>query len=385
MGPLGGIGRSSRPRIAYVTSSRGVGGGAERLLEALLAAGADRGWDQLLLNPFANEESVAVAELAELAGSTAYSGHRCDRWTDLPALRRWLRSELDAFRPDLLHVMLLQALLVTSTLRKKAPTKWLLTHVYGDVFAVRRFGRTYRALDRWAGRRFDRMVAISKAVEDFLVTDHGYPSEKVLCIQPGWEGEPRPRIDGGAPTVVCVAKMRPEKGHDTLLDAFDLVRRDVPDARLVLVGDGDLRPALEAKVDTLGLRGSVVFAGPVPDIWEHLAPASVFALASRSEAFGIALVEAMAAGLPVVAPAVGAIPEVVTSGVTGELYRPGDHRALADSITKILRSRELQREMGTKAVEAARDLHITRTVDRYFELYDALLSSNDGSRPQMRS
>ena len=358
------------PRVAYVTSSQGVGGGAEHLLAALVAGGGDRGWDQLVLNPFGTDASRALADLCP-AGH--YRGRRCDRWNQLPGLRRWLQRELDRFQPDVVHVVLLQALFVVATLRKRPGARWLLTHVYGDVFGVRRFGPIDQHVDRWAGRRFDHVVAISDAVREFLVTDHRYPAAKVTRIQPGWEGEPLPRTDEGPPTVISVGKLRPEKGHDVLLLAFDLVRRQVPAARLVIVGDGDLRPSLEAKARALGLTDAVTFAGAVTSIWPYLARAWVFASASLSEAFGIAVVEAMAAGLPVVAPAVGAIPELVTPGVTGELYPSRNHEALAHHLVKLLGSPELRHSMGEAGRQTAAGFHMARTVDRYFDLYDELL------------
>lgn len=269
--------------------------------------------------------------------------------------------------------MLLQALLVIATLPKRESQTWLLTHVYGNAFERRRFGAAYRRLDQLAGRRFDRIVAISDSVERFLLDGHGYPANKLVCITPGWDGQPLPRGDDGAPTVICIAKMRREKGHDVLVDAFALVREQLPDARLVLVGDGDLQPAIAARADGLGLGDSVTFAGAVPEIWPYLAEASVFALASHSEAFGIAVVEAMAAGLPVVAPAVGAMPELVTPGVSGELYPPGDHAALARHLVDLLSSPERRRRMGEAAVETAARFHIDKTVERYVELYSDLL------------
>ena len=361
------------PRIAHVISTRGIGG-AERFLAALVRSGNDRGWEQIVLNPFASEQS---APMASLCAPVPYVPRRCDRLVEVPWLRRWLRIQLEQFRPDIVHVLLFQALVVTASLPRRPGTGWLLTHAYGDWTQTSPHGRLTRELDRWAGRRFGRVVAISESVQQFLVSDYGYPASNVVCIPLGWQGEPRPHRTGDRPpTIACVAALRPEKGHDVLLNALPLVRRDVPDARLVLIGEGDCRPALEAQAAALGLGDSVEFLGSVGEIWSHLAEADVFALASRSEAFGIAIAEAMAAGLPVVASDAGAVPELVVPGVTGELFPPGDHEALARRLVRILTSPELRSEMSSAALAAAEPLRMENAVERYFGVYDELLKTS---------
>ena len=357
------------PRIAHVISTRGMGG-AERFLATLVVAGADRGFEQVVLNPFAVEASHALAALCH---PVPYEAQACDRLVELPALYRWLRARLDGFGPDIVHVVLFQAQIVV-TLRKRPGTKLLLTNVGGDWVRTAPRGRLIALAERWAGRRFDRVVAISEAVRTFLVSEYRFPESKVTCIPLGWRGDPRPPSTlPRPPTVICVAALRPEKGHDVLLAAFAKVHEAVPGARLVLVGDGALRQAIQGQAAAAGIQGSVDFVGSVADVWEHLAGADVFALASRSEAFGIAIAEAMAAGLPVVAPAVGAISELVEPGVTGELFPAGDVTALAGHLARLLTSPETRAAMSAAALAAAEPLRVERAVDRYFDLYAELL------------
>ncbi len=372
------------PRIAYVISTRGVAG-AERFLGALVEEGVARGWEQLVLNPFAGEGGP---ELERLFQPVRYEPRRCESVLSLPLLRRWLRKELAEFRPDVVHVMLFHALLVVATLRRAPGQRWLLTNVYGEGIgnrgASRRmkwYGRLRQDLDRLAGRRFDRVVAISGAVEQFVLSSYGYPREKVECIPLGWEGDPVSRtLDGRPPTIVCVANFRPEKGHDVLLDAFVIVRRHIPDARLVLVGHGELQDEVEARIRSLRLSGSVHITGFVPQVWPYLADADVFAIASASEAYGIAIAEAMAASLPVVASNVGGIPELVVPGVTGELFPPGDTSALAEHLVRVLTSSELRERMSTAAREAAEPLRLRNTLPRYFDVCEELIGWRGAAR-----
>ena len=345
-------------------------GGAERFLGTLSQAGADAGLVQVVLNPFATDRSL---ELGRLCHPVPYLAKRSDRLHELPGLRRWLQDRLADFRPDIVHVLLFQALLAV-TLTRPGGTRLLLTNVYGDWVRSAPHGRVIRTVDRAAARRVDHVVAISESVRGFLLSDYGLPQEKVTCIPLGWRGDPKPRsTDPRPPTVVCVAALRPEKGHNVLLDAFAKVRRTLPDARLVLVGDGALRQTLQAQAAANGDSDHVDFLGAVPDIWEHLARADVFAIASRSEAFGIAIAEAMAAGLPVVAPAVGAIAELVQPGVTGELFAAGDAAAMADHLVRLLASPEIRASMSATALAAAEPLRVEKAVQRYFGLYDELL------------
>ncbi len=360
-------------RIAHVISTRGVGG-AERIIAALVAGGAARGFDQLVLNPFADAGSASFASLCE---PVLVKARRGDRLAELPAMRRWLRSELDDFQADIVHAVLFHARVVMATIARRPGVSWLLTQAYDHTLRTASHAWLKEPLDRWSGRRFDRVVAISDSVHQFLVREYRYPSSKVVHISPGWEGVPLPPTASDTePTVLCLAKFRPEKGHRVLLAAFDLVRREVPGARLRLVGDGKLEPELRADVAARAMEENVEFTGAVPEIWPVLATAHVFALPSLSEAFGIAAVEAMAAGLPVVASDVGGLPELVTPGVTGELFPPGDHEALANHLIRLLRSPDVRERMGSAAREAAQAHSMERSVDRYVALYEDMVTAS---------
>ena len=374
------------PSVAYVTSSRGVAG-AEELLVALVAGGRARGWEQTVLNPFGNAGSAA---LAQRCAPTPLETRGCTTPLRLPGLRAWLTARLRELRPDIVHVTLFQATVLTASVRRGRERR-LLTHVYGPGLAQLAQPRVRTRLDRWACGRFDHISAISDAVAVFLQAGHGFPPPPVERIRLGWSGAPQPPrpSDGRPPTVVCVAALRPEKGHDTLLAAFAEVLTEVPDARLVLVGGGPMRPALEATIDARGMAESVRFTGRVEEIWPHLADADVFVLSSPAEALGIAIMEAMAAGLPVVATDVGGIPELVTPGVTGELFGVRDHHALARRLIDLLRSPQRRAAMSAAALQAAEAMRMEQSVEAYFRLYDRLLENDrdaaDAARARERT
>jgi len=361
-------------RIVYVTSSRGVGGG-EQLVLALLAAGRERGWDQTVLNLFSDAHSVA---LAQRCAPTRYEAREGSDVLGVPAMRSWLAGRLAEIRPDIVHVTLFHASVLTATVRRHGERR-LLTHMYGEGLAQLAHPRTRMRLDRWAARRYDHVSAISDAVKSFLEDSYGFPPPAVGRIRLGWSGEPPPKKPPAdrPPTIVCVAGLRREKGHDTLLAAFKKVRHEIPEARLVLVGDGPHRQHVEGAVRAAGLEQSVRLTGATTDIWPHLADADVFALASPSEALGIAIMEAMAAGLPVVASDVGGIPELVTPGVTGELFPVRDHDALAFKLTALLRSPHDLARMSAAARGAAASMHMDQTVGENLRLYERLLEPGE--------
>jgi phosphatidylinositol alpha-1,6-mannosyltransferase len=157
----------------------------------------------------------------------------------------------------------------------------------------------------------------------------------------------------GPHAVIIVARMdagERYKGHDALLDAWPTVQRRVPDAQLIVVGDGDDAPRLRAKAMTFGVDRAVVFTGFIDaGIRDALYDrAAVFAMPSRGEGFGLAYLEAMSHGLPCIGSTHDAAGEIVTNGVTGFLVDQTDTAALADRISRLLEDAELRRAMGER-------------------------------------
>jgi glycosyltransferase involved in cell wall biosynthesis len=170
--------------------------------------------------------------------------------------------------------------------------------------------------------------------------------------------------------VTVIARFHPVKDHRTLLEAFRMVADQCSDVNLLLVGDGPLRPELEALTDTLGLRERAHFLGVRHDVAEILQASDVFALTSVSEAASITLLEAMASRLPVVVTRVGGNPEIVREGTDGFLVPRGDARAVAQALMRVLANAELSAAMGAAGAERVRSRYqLDDTINRYYELY----------------
>lgn len=175
--------------------------------------------------------------------------------------------------------------------------------------------------------------------------------------------------------LVSVARLSPQKDHVTLIRAFSMAVSRQPDLHLLLVGDGPLRPQLEEEVRGLGLGGKVHFLGVRTDVPEILAAADVFVLSSRWEGNPLSVMEAMAAGKPVISMAVGGVPELVESGVTGFLVPPGDVQALAHAIVRVGGDKDFRLRLGQAARDVAkRRFDVRIMVKRYEALYEQLLA-----------
>lgn len=194
----------------------------------------------------------------------------------------------------------------------------------------------------------DAFIAVAAPQGRYLAEHEGCPAEKVRVIPNGVDAERfRPRepdpalgsrfgLSPGDAVVSLVAALRPEKNHELLLRTAALMRREIPNLRVLLVGDGPRRPILEALAGELGLGETVRFLGTQSDIPGVLALSNVVVLSSHMEANPVSILEAMAAGKPVVATRVGSVSETVTDGVTGYLVAPGDGAALAERVVGLL-------------------------------------------------
>ncbi|MFI4859072.1 MAG: glycosyltransferase [Phycisphaerales bacterium JB063] len=198
----------------------------------------------------------------------------------------------------------------------------------------------------------DRVTAVSGFIRQALIDNEAIPADRVQTlyngIDPGPTRSAQERVadrvaaraalglEMEVPIVVQAARFHPVKDHATALRAWQQVHAELPEARLVLLGDGPLRDELEALAHELGIEEAVHFMGQVPDVRALLPGADVAMLSSLSEGLSVTLLEAMAAGLPIVATAVGGNPELVADEATGLLAPRGDAERLASHLLALL-------------------------------------------------
>jgi len=239
--------------------------------------------------------------------------------------------------------------------------------VVGTVHSSRIRSDEDRDLLRRLTPRMDHLIAVSRAIVRKL-EDEGRVGAPISLIYNGVDLTRYSaqaacptllsefRIPAGDPIVGVVARLEPEKGHPTLLEAWPAVRAAVPNAHLLIVGEGSQRDLLEAQASSLGLLDgrarpaslapSVVFTGRRDDVPAVTAALDVAVLPSYREAQGLSILEAMALSRPVVASAVGGIPEMIDDGRTGLLVPPRDAGALAAAIVRLLQDAEFAERIG---------------------------------------
>lgn len=198
----------------------------------------------------------------------------------------------------------------------------------------------------------DRIFTVSASIQETLLRNRVSP-KRVSVIYEGvdldWFDQQTTRLvvqKHGRTLVGTVAHLSQEKGHVTLLEAFAKLKDRCPETILLIVGDGELRSALEAKAIHLGISPQVEFLGFRSDVEGLVKQLDVFCLPSLSEGLSSAILAAMAARLPVVATSVGGIPELVQDGVTGRLVAPNDPHQLAAALENLLTDRALRERMG---------------------------------------
>jgi glycosyltransferase involved in cell wall biosynthesis len=232
----------------------------------------------------------------------------------------------------------------------------------------------------------DVYITCGENMRNNLVTKCGFPESRVVSIPTGvspdffnvkknMESRSKYGLDINSTVIVNVGILRSVKGHEVTFNAVKMVVESVPAAKFLIVGDGPRKEALEKAVRDLGISEYVIFTGYVEDIPEVYSISDVAVLSSWSEGLPQSLLQAMAAGVPVVATKVGGVPEVVINEKTGLLIEPGDHKALAKCIIKILNNRDFSLKIAESAKDHIMKEHsVTHMIDKIETLYKNLLN-----------
>jgi glycosyltransferase involved in cell wall biosynthesis len=371
-----------KPHVLTLTDAIG-NGGAERVAVEL-AVGADPARFRRSLcvtrPTFGAAEAVDYQRLVD-EGIGLLMLNRRGRF-DVRSWRR-LVSYVRSQRVDVIHAHKFGSNVWAALLGHALGVPVVIAHEHTWSFEGQRLRRL---LDRWVVARFsDAVIAVSEADRSRMISTVKMPSSRVVLIPNGisWPADSDPHvvrnelgIDPDAPVLAMTAVLRPQKAIHVMLGAMAILGRTHPNVRLLLVGPGESRD-LRAAAARLGVADAVSFMGSRGDVANILAGANVGVLSSDFEGSPLAVLEYMAAGLPVVATDVGGLPQMVRHGSTGFLVPPRDPDALAESVERLLDDPVLARSMGERGrARQRRDFSTETMVMNVSDLYERLLTRN---------
>lgn len=371
-------------RILHVAESAGWAGGETYMIA--LARALDPG--RFALSVVAAEEGPMIGRLQELGVPT---------FTVPIAARlvtpRGLFGLIDVFRrvrPVLVQSHGARTNVYTKLAGRLVRVPIVVSTVHNSLFDYDiTWGRrhAYVLAERLTGPLGDGVVAVSAAIARDLVERYGMPASRVTVIHNGIAANFAPSraresvqkelgLTEGTPVIGVVARMTPQKGHRFLLAALRRLVVTRPALRLVLVGDGPLRGALEAEAETLGVGGHCLFLGARGDVADLLPAFDIVVLPSVSEGLPFTILEAMALGRPVVATKVGGTAEVVEHECSGLLVPSRDVGALVGALARLLDDPGEAARLGARARDRVRE-HFTqeRMIGSLMALYDRLLKA----------
>ena len=358
-------------------------GGAQRAALDQAAALDRRGWevelaslDLIAAGPWAMDRIGAIP-VHRLSGARGWGS----AW-------RKLERQLDHFRPDVVHAHLMAAALAAAlgAGRSGAQCTVVTFHNLTD-WCEKRF-HPLRLAGRAALGACDAVVAVSEAVRSAIARVDARLAARTTVIPNGVDlatfggasarrAELRARRDMGDDEFVvgAVARLDRRKGIDLLIDAVALAAPRIPRFRLRVIGDGPERRRLEAQARALGVAGLVDLVGERTQVGDELAAFDLFVAPSRTEGQGVAVIEALAAGVPVIGARVGGIPEVLDHGACGVLVEPESPPALADAIVRLQSSGGERLRLSGAGIERARGCSIDHTAARLEWLYEEHLDA----------
>ncbi len=280
-----------------------------------------------------------------------------------------LRHLIRARNFDVVHAHMYASAVASADATDCGPALVLTEHTeapWRSAAAIRTSKRVYR--------RADMVLAVSTAISEALCNRYGVPRSRVRIVPPAIipaAGPPavRPPAWQDRPVIGQVCRLQPEKGVDVFLRAAALARTQIPHAWFVVIGDGPLRGELEALGDELELGECVQWLGFRPDARALIGTLDVLAVSSHSEGMPLVIFEAFGAGVPIVASAVGGIPDQVRDGREGLLVPPGDPIALAGALVRVVGDPELSARLRCAALRRAAQFPHSAMVDAVESAY----------------
>lgn len=292
-------------------------------------------------------------------------------------------------KPDIVHTHLFKSDLHGRLAARLCGVPVVVSTSHNNDVWARRFplGQIYGM----TAKLTDRVIAVSDEVREYQIQYTGISTEKIIVIENGVDVQRfsnqenaglairnELQIQPAAPVIGIIGRLQPQKDHSNFLNAAVHIRKNLPEARFVIVGDGPLREELMAQAQTLGLGSAVIFCGVRQDIPAVLAALNVLVISSKWEGLPVTLLEGLAARCPIVSTAVGGVPNVVMDGESALLVPSVDSSALAIAVLKILQSPSLAKSLVEAGFEKVNNqFSLDAMVAKILNLYRELLENHD--------
>ncbi len=371
---------SANPKILYPIIDGQVTGGNIVCLH-LIEAALNQGWDVLVNSP----SEGRFCDILREKGVTVYhlDTTRSFNWLSAIKMAQLIKKE----EVSLVHAHAPFAGSIISALAGKLAGVPVIIHAHlQDALSSNSLIRSYQnMMNYWTSRKCcNAMIAVSYQVKDALITE-GFDSRKFYVVHNGTLVNNREidsnirnelNIPEDIPVVIHIGRLCKSKGQHLLLQAAANLQQLGQEAVYLIVGkdleqDGAYLKYLKDLAQELGINKSVHFLGHRSDIPQLLALSDLLVLPSYTEGLPLVILEAMAAGLPVIATPVGGIPEVVIHQETGLLVPVGDVQALVNAMLKLLQNPDLRNEIGNKGSEMVRkDFSVEKMCDEVFDIYE---------------
>lgn len=378
----------SRPKVLLLVTLSDWGGGAQHVVY-MVSSHLRQAYDitvacapgGLLIERLRSEE-IRVVEIPELV---RLINPLCDLCV-LLKLYRWIRRE----HFDVVHTHSTKAGFLGRLAARLAGVPVVLFTAHGWAFTE---GRAYwkcwllAKIEHLVARFTTKIVCVSRYDQELALKFGVADPKKLVVVHNGIDPQRFVQANGSMvkeelgleaiPVVTCVGRFAYQKDHLTLLKTF----QKLSNCKLILVGDGPLRPRVEAFVLRNRLQGQVIIAGERQDIPQILAASDIFVLSSRWEGLPLTIIEAMMAGLPVVATRVGGVPELVEHGRTGLLVSAGNITMLAEALRQLLRDKALRQEMGKAGRKRALErFSLNRMLQETTNVYQEVIGPRPGEK-----
>ena len=365
-------------KLLYVITLAERGGAQVHLLD--LVANLPAGFSPVIATGepgFLCDEAAKLGIPVHLVPELTHPIHPVQDFRALLAIARLIRREM----PDVVHAHTSKAGLLARFAARLAATPVVLTaHTWSFADGIPCLQRWISIpLERLAAALAGKIITVSQANTVLALKKSIAKQQALIRIWNGVPDVPGRALPGSRKTVTLIttARFAPQKDHGLLLEALTSIEGDW---RLLLVGDGPTRRQIDKEANDLGLARRIEFLGERDDIQSLLTAADLFVLPSKWEGLPLSILEAMRAGLPVIATNIGGVGEAVTDGVTGYLTAPGDAAQLRHRLQHLIRSPELLATMGAAARQRyEQDFRIETMVQKTVAVYRDVVLAEHGA------